>query len=136
MQLLHYRESGESPAGDSPLLFLHGLFGSASNWGRVVTHFSARHRCIVPDLRNHGRSFHAREVGYPVQAADLLRLLDHLAIETACIIGHSMGGKVAMQFALDYPQRCRKLVVVDILWGTVLCASVAAAAYGLGRWLG
>ena len=80
MQLLHYRESGESPAGDSPLLFLHGLFGSASNWGRVVTHFSARHRCIVPDLRNHGRSFHAREVGYPVQAADLLRLLDHLVV--------------------------------------------------------
>jgi esterase len=114
MQLLHYREYGDSGGGGIPLLFLHGLFGSASNWGRVVTHFSAQHRCIAPDLRNHGRSFHTGEVGYRDQAEDLIRLMDHLAIESASLIGHSMGGKVAMQLALEYPQRCRKLVVVDI----------------------
>ena len=114
MHALHYRESGEQASGNSPLLFLHGLFGSASNWGRVVSHFSATHRCILPDLRNHGRSFHTSDVGYQAQADDLIRLMNHLGIESANFIGHSMGGKVAMQLALEYPRRCNKLVVVDI----------------------
>lgn len=114
MHALHYRESGEQSSGGSPLIFLHGLFGSSSNWGRVVSHFAARHRCILPDLRNHGRSFHAPDVGYQAQADDLIRLMNHLDIEKAHIIGHSMGGKVAMQLALEYPGRCEKLVVVDI----------------------
>ena len=114
MHYLHYRESGEQSPGGSPLLFLHGLFGSSSNWGRVVSHFASKHRCILPDLRNHGRSFHATDVEYEAQADDLIRLMNHLDIKTANIIGHSMGGKVAMELALEYPERCDKLVVVDI----------------------
>jgi len=114
MHYLHYRDNGEHSSGGSPLLFLHGLFGSSSNWGSVVSHFTVRHRCILPDLRNHGRSFHAADVGYSAQADDLIRLMNHLDIERANIIGHSMGGKVAMELALEYPGRCDKLVVVDI----------------------
>ena len=99
MHYLHYRESGEHSSGASPLLFVHGLFGSSSNWGRVVSHFASKHRCILPDLRNHGRSFHATDVGYEAQADDLIRLMNHLDIKTASIIGHSMGGLIAGLYA-------------------------------------
>lgn len=96
------------------MLFLHGLFGSSANWGSIARHFSASRFCIVPDLRNHGRSFHSPDVSYQAQADDVLRLMDHLDIEKADIIGHSMGGKVAMQLALKHPHRCSQLAVVDI----------------------
>ena len=107
---LHYSSQGEGP----PLLILHGLYGSAANWGRHAAWLAERHRVLLPDLRNHGRSPHAPRMDYPAMAADLLRLLDREAIEQAAVLGHSMGGKVAMALALGHPQRVKSLVVADI----------------------
>lgn len=110
---LYYREYGEPDSG-SPLVFLHGLFGSSTNWGRIATAFSDTYHCIVPDLRNHGRSFHDDAVDYAAQSSDLVDLLKQLGVEKATFIGHSMGGKVAMFLALNKPGIVDKLVVVDM----------------------
>jgi esterase len=110
---LFYREYGE-PSSGSPLVFLHGLFGSSANWGGIVKAFSETHYCIVPDLRNHGRSFHDGTVGYGAQSGDVINLLEELEIEKATLIGHSMGGKVAMMVALHQPEMVDRLVVVDM----------------------
>lgn len=107
---LHYQSRGEGPA----LVMLHGLYGSGQNWGRHVRRLGEAYRVITPDLRNHGRSPHATPMTYPAMAADVLALLDALEIETANIIGHSMGGKVAMYTALDAPHRVQRLCAVDI----------------------
>jgi len=107
---LEYREEG---AG-SPLLILHGLFGSASNWARHARALSANHRVISVDLRNHGRSPHTARMDYLSMAADLLALLDRLELPTVQLLGHSMGGKVAMSVALTAPERVARLLVVDI----------------------
>ncbi|MCV6590193.1 MAG: alpha/beta fold hydrolase [Marinobacterium sp.] len=97
-----------------PLLILHGLFGTYENWGSQIKGLAEHFQVIAVDLRNHGRSPHADEFTYPAMAADVLELMDDLALTSAHILGHSMGGKVAMQIALTAPQRLRKLVVVDI----------------------
>jgi len=73
-----------------------------------------KYQCILVDLRNHGRSPHADEMNYNVMAQDVLELMNDLNIEHACMMGHSMGGKVAMLFALKYPEKVDKLIVVDI----------------------
>jgi len=109
---LYYREYGES--GAPPLVFLHGLFGSAANWGAVARRFEATHRVILADLRNHGRSPHADAMGYPEMTADLLDLFDRLKLNPAVVVGHSMGGKVAMWLALQAGERVAGLVTVDI----------------------
>lgn len=108
---LNYREYSQE---GEPLLVLHGLFGSHSNWGWHCKQLADDYRVIGVDLRNHGDSPHAQEMSYELMAADLGRLMDDLDIERAHLIGHSMGGKVAMQFALSQPGRVMKLVVVDI----------------------
>ncbi len=108
---LHYREYG---AGEDAIVLLHGLFGSSANWGAVARELSVRHRVVVPDLRNHGRSPHVDEMGYPAMAADVAALCDALGLDAPLIVGHSMGGKVAMCLALTRPQRVRGLGVVDI----------------------
>lgn len=97
-----------------PLLILHGLFGTYENWGSQIKGLAEHFQVIAIDLRNHGRSPHADEFTYPAMAADVLELMDNLGLESAHILGHSMGGKVAMQIALNAPQRLSKLVVVDI----------------------
>lgn len=110
---LHYREFGEARPG-TPLILLHGLLGSLVNWQRIARRLEARHRVIVPDLRNHGRSPHHPDVSYPAMAGDVLELMDHLGVDRAALVGHSMGGKTAMWLALERPERVEKLVVVDI----------------------
>ena len=97
-----------------PLLILHGLFGTYENWGSQIKGLAEHFQVIAVDLRNHGRSPHADEFTYPAMAADGLELMDDLGLESAHILGHSMGGKVAMQIALTAPERLRRLVVVDI----------------------
>ncbi|MCC5811650.1 MAG: alpha/beta fold hydrolase [Ectothiorhodospiraceae bacterium] len=107
---LHYREQGEG----APLIVLHGLYGSGNNWKRIATTLENDHRLYLVDLRNHGQSPHHPEVGYTAMAADLLALMEELELEQADVLGHSMGGKVAMTLALQHPERIRRLVVADV----------------------
>jgi len=107
---LHYQISGEG----SPLIILHGLFGTLENWGGQISTLSQRHQVIAVDLRNHGQSPHSDTMDYPLMAKDVIDLMDNLELKAADIIGHSMGGKVAMQIALNYPDHVNKLIVVDI----------------------
>mgnify|MGYP000247334040 CR=1 FL=1 len=109
--LLNYRQYSDQ---GEPLLILHGLFGSLANWGWHSKQLAEDFAVIGVDMRNHGESPHADELNYPVMAADVKALLEKLKLERCSIIGHSMGGKVAMQLALLEPQLINKLVVVDI----------------------
>ncbi|WP_461481397.1 alpha/beta fold hydrolase [Porticoccus sp.] len=97
-----------------PLVLMHGMFGSLSNLGLVGRGLMARYRVISVDLRNHGESPHAMEMDYPGMADDIVELLDDLEIPRAHLLGHSMGGKIGMQVALNQPERVAKLVVADI----------------------
>lgn len=101
---------GEGP----PLVILHGLFGSARNWQSVARRLARHYRVVAVDQRNHGRSPHTGPFNYADMAADLSALCDQLEIETVTLLGHSMGGKTAMTFALAQPARVSRLVVVDI----------------------
>jgi len=96
------------------LILLHGLFGSADNLGRIATELSNDFKVHALDLRNHGQSFHSDEMDYALMAQDVINYMDFNTIESACFIGHSMGGKVAMTLALEFPERVRKLIVADI----------------------
>lgn len=107
---LHYQSVGQG----QPLILLHGLFGSADNWGVVAKHFSTYYQVISVDLRNHGRSPHHDRQDYTLMAEDLLELCDALNLDATLLLGHSMGGKVAMQFAAQYPKRVEQLVIVDM----------------------
>lgn len=107
---LYSREFGQ---GD-PVVILHGLFGFSDNWQTVAKALADQHLAITPDLRNHGRSPHLLTHSYPEMAEDLKQFLESHWIFTTNLIGHSMGGKVAMQFALDHPDMVEKLIVVDI----------------------
>jgi pimeloyl-ACP methyl ester carboxylesterase len=93
---------------------VHGLFGSSGNWMGVAKRLQADYRLILPDLRNHGRSPHHPSMDFPAMAADLLALLDRLEIESASLVGHSMGGKASMWLALTQPERVARLVAADI----------------------
>ena len=102
--------TGQGP----PALVLHGLFGSGTNWRTIARRLGSRLECHLVDLRNHGRSPHARGMAYPALAADVLAYLDTNRLDRAGFIGHSMGGKTAMALALTAPERVRWLVVADI----------------------
>ncbi|WP_075593544.1 alpha/beta fold hydrolase [Pseudoalteromonas sp. PAB 2.2] len=108
--LLNYQQSGQG----SHVVLIHGLFGSLENLNVIAKALSENYTVTNIDLRNHGKSFHNDSMNYTVMAADVLELLNHLNINKAHIVGHSMGGKVAMQLALSYPERVEKLVVMDI----------------------
>ncbi len=110
---LYYREFGQG----TPVVILHGLFGFSDNWQTLAKALSEDHLVITPDLRNHGRSPHTSTHSYSEMAEDLRTFLDGHGIYATALIGHSMGGKVAMQFALEHPDRVERLVVVDIAPG-------------------
>lgn len=111
---LFYRESGQG----NPLVILHGLYGSSDNWMSIAKELEKYFRVINVDQRNHGQSPHSDEHSYALMADDLLELFDELKLEKANIIAHSMGGKVAMRFAYQHPERILSIVVVDIApWG-------------------
>jgi len=97
-----------------PVLILHGLFGSLDNWHSIGARLAESFRVYGVDLRNHGRSPHSPEMNYPLMAEDLRELISAGNLEKVSLIGHSMGGKVAMQFALSFQEQVEKLVVVDI----------------------
>ena len=104
----------EAGAGD-PVVLLHGLFGAAQNWGAVQKRLAtAGRRVVALDLRNHGASPWAETMDYPAMAADVAETLADLGAPRAAVIGHSMGGKVAMALALSHPGAVERLVVADI----------------------
>jgi len=107
---LHYQITG---AGQ-PVVILHGLFGSLDNWRSIAKQLSRYAQVITVDLRNHGRSPHSSQQNYALMVDDLLELLDDLELDQADLIGHSIGGKVAMAFAKAHPTRLNRLVVIDI----------------------
>lgn len=99
---------------NTPLIILHGFFASSRNWRQIAEKLSAHHHVYVPDMRNHGASPHHSNMDYPSMTADLLHFIDRHDMPTASLLGHSMGGKLAMWFALNHPDRTDKLIVVDI----------------------
>ena len=109
---------GECDLEVEPLLILHGLLGQSRNFQSFAKGLSARlerpRRIIIPDLRNHGDSPHARSMSYISMAMDVVALLDTLGIDKTCIIGHSMGGKVAAALALFYGERVESVGILDI----------------------
>ncbi len=116
---LHYRRLG--PAGAPPVVILHGLFGTSDNWGSVGKELAeptgpgaTAFDVFLVDLRDHGRSPHTKGTSYPIMAADVHALVTSLGLTNITLLGHSMGGKVAMVFAQQWPQLLKRLVVVDI----------------------
>ena len=101
-------------AGHTPLLMLHGLFGDQSNWRPQTQLLSKDHWIITADLRNHGHSFHDPRMDYFTMATDVQELLQYLQLSKVDLLGHSMGGKVAMQLAFNQPELIRSLIVCDI----------------------
>jgi esterase len=108
---LYARDFGQ---GDSALLILHGLFGFSDNWQTIARSLADRRLVVTPDLRNHGRSPHVPEHSYADMAADLRYLIESRGLRSVSVIGHSMGGKVAMHLAMHYPDLVDRLVVVDM----------------------
>ena len=108
--MLNTVEMGE---GDVPLLIVHGLFGSARNWGVLQKRLAAKRRVIAVDLRNHGSSFWDDDNSYEALAGDLAEVItEHGGV--ADVLGHSMGGKAAMVLALTRPEMVQRLIVADI----------------------
>jgi len=107
---LHFRKVGEG----KPLLILHGLFGSADNWNTLAKKFSEDYLVYAIDLRNHGLSPHSSDWNYEIMASDVLELINGEGLTKVNIIGHSMGGKVAMNLAFRKPELIENLIVVDI----------------------
>lgn len=112
MNLLAHRDLGG--AGLPPLVLLHGLLGSSRNWQTAGADLATDYHVHALDLRNHGRSPHAPTMTYEEMSADLLRWLDAQSLATITLVGHSMGGKVAMLTACRHPGRIERLIVVDI----------------------
>ena len=108
---MHVDVSGK---GEIPVVLLHGLFGSTSNLMGLGRYLDEKYKVLRMDLRNHGKSPHRDTMDIPQMADDLRCTLDAMGIDQCCLFGHSLGGKVAMQFAIRHPERSQKLVVADI----------------------
>lgn len=109
-KILHSKILGKG----KPLIILHGLFGMLDNWQAIAKEFACFFETHIIDLRNHGRSFHANQHNYELMCEDLLSYLNAFNLDVVNLIGHSMGGKLAMTFACMYPESIEKLVIVDI----------------------
>lgn len=107
---LFFRELGQG----EPIIILHGLFGSSDNWLTQAKLFGTHYKVYSIDLRNHGQSPHSNDFDYTSMVSDLKEFIEEHQIQSPVIIGHSMGGKAAMNFALAHPDMLSKLIVVDI----------------------
>ena len=110
---LFFREYGEGP----PVVLLHGLLASSDNWFTVARLLSDSYRIIAPDLRNHGMSPHSDDFDYTLLAADVRELIGDLNLDKPFIVGHSLGGKAAMELCLAFPDIPRAIVLEDIIPG-------------------
>lgn len=108
--MLNHKSFGKGPA----LVLLHGLFGMLDNWQTLARKWADTRRVVLVDLRNHGRSPHQSDMNYDLMAHDVAELLEELGIDNCDLLGHSMGGKVAMQVALTFPELVDRLIVVDM----------------------
>src|SRR5690606_4011748 len=113
MEILHSKIFGEN-LSSTPLLVFHGLFGMLDNWGSFGKDMGELLPVHLIDLRNHGRSFHSDSMTHDDLANDIANYMDHYGIQKAHVLGHSLGGKAVMQFAIKYPEKVDKLIVVDI----------------------
>ncbi len=104
----------EGPTGPAPLLVLHGLLGSQRNWQGHGKALARGRRVYLVDLRNHGHSPWSDVMHYPAMAADVASLIETEGLQRVALLGHSMGGKVAMTLALDRPALVERLIVADI----------------------
>ena len=107
---LNFKKTGSGP----PLVILHGLFGSLDNWFSIAKELVEHYTLYLIDQRNHGDSPHAEVWNYAVMVEDLKELLDAEGLGKVFLMGHSMGGKTVMNFAMKYPDRVQKLIVADI----------------------
>jgi len=107
---LNYKTFGQGP----PLIILHGLFGTLDNWQTLAKRFAEHYSVYIVDQRNHGKSPHDSEMSYPLLAEDLRNFMESKWMFKAHILGHSMGGKAAMQFALQFPDFVDHLIIVDM----------------------
>ena len=110
MNLLNYRTLGKGPY----LFILHGLYGMSDNWMTVARAISEHFTVVLPDMRNHGRSFHSEEHNYEAMAEDVNNLAESLGVKKFFLAGHSMGGKTAMKYSFKYPDKLNALIVFDI----------------------
>lgn len=108
---LNYKILGE---GKVPVVIMHGLFGMLDNWLSFGKKAAENRQVILVDHRNHGRSPHDPKVSYALYAEDLYKLLTKLELEKVHLLGHSMGGKTAMAFALAYPNKTASMTSVDM----------------------
>ncbi|MCB0806868.1 MAG: alpha/beta fold hydrolase [Bacteroidales bacterium] len=107
---LFYRQFGEG----QPVVILHGIFGISDNWVTIGRRLAEKFEVFIPDQRNHGQSPHSATFNYFSLVDDLREFIEDRELSHPILIGHSMGGKVAMNFAMEYPGRIEKLVVVDM----------------------
>ncbi len=107
---LNFKQFGQG----EPLIILHGLFGTLDNWQTIAKQLAEDYTVFIVDQRNHGKSPHHPDFNYRILAEDLLEFMEQNWMYKAHLLGHSMGGKTVMQFALEYPDMVDKLIVVDI----------------------
>ncbi len=110
MRLLHSLILGQG----QPLIILHGFLGMGDNWKSLANKFSENYEVHLVDQRNHGRSFHDDAFSYEDMVEDLAYYIDHHGLKRVNMLGHSMGGKTAMLFAVEHPEKIEKLIVADI----------------------
>src|SRR5690606_33074898 len=113
MEILQARIYGEDKPG-TPLLVMHGLFGMSDNWGTFGREFGEKTPVHLIDLRNHGQSFHSDEMSLTAMVNDLEAYIQHHHLDEVDIVGHSLGGKAAMQYAISKSTNIRKLIIADI----------------------
>lgn len=110
-KLLHANIFGEG----KPFVILHGFLGMGDNWKTIAKDFSSNgYQLFLVDQRNHGKSFHSDIFNYETLADDLFRFCEHHNLNEIVLLGHSMGGKTAMSFAVKYPELVSKLIIADI----------------------
>jgi 3-oxoadipate enol-lactonase len=131
---LYYEVSGKGPA----VVFLHGMTGSTHDWANQVTVLSSKYKVVALDMRGHGKSSAPRtEAKYsiPIFAEDVFGLLKLLKIEKCCLVGHSIGGLIAIQFALSHKEKLAGLVLVDVpkFHGDPRCEELKLKAQELAR---
>ncbi len=107
---LFYREYGEG----KPIIIAHGLFGMSDNWIPIAKKLAEKYKVYVPDMRNHGNSPHSDIHTYQAMSRDLFEFIEDKNIEKAIFAGHSMGGKTVLQFAENFPERVKKMIITDI----------------------
>lgn len=110
MKILHSKIIGKG----TPFLILHGYLGMGDNWKSMGNALGAYYKIHMIDQRNHGRSFHSEEFHYELMVEDLLKYVNYYQLDNIVLLGHSMGGKTAMSFAVTYPQLINKLIIADI----------------------